>query len=209
MTSIYLRAICRKASSSLGSQRSFAFLSTALAPRAHQFHQLDTVRHASFRYVVPKRKPSEVAATDKSTLRTTPKDQSFEQHDPVSKGNSSEKRESAAQWHHSLSRRIEVDKWRSNLVLPSDAYWKKWKSALKTFDAGGLETALTFVERWKLASPKITFTSRKHDFPTVGRKRLFECISQVPLALLGVRKVVSYGYSKVRLRLRANQFYQD
>lgn len=207
MLSVYSRAICRKPSSSLGSQRSLPLLSTTLATRAHQSHQLGAVRHLNIRRVVTQKKSSEVAATEESTSQTTLKEQFSERQDPVSKGNFSEKRESAAQRHHSNSRRIDVDKWRSNLVLPPDAFWKKWRTALKPYDAGGLETALKFVERWKLASPKIIFTAWKHDFPTAGRKRIFVCTSEVPLVLLGVRKVVSYGYSRVRLRLQANQFY--
>ncbi|KAH0203382.1 hypothetical protein KCU86_g9235, partial [Aureobasidium melanogenum] len=89
---------------------------------------------------------------------------------------------------------INVNKWRSDLVLPSDAYWKKWKNALNPSDAGGLDTALMFVDRWKDALPKSSFRVKRHEFSNTGS--IFECTSHVSLALLGVRTVVSYGYNK-------------
>ncbi|KAG9673570.1 hypothetical protein KCU99_g4944, partial [Aureobasidium melanogenum] len=90
--------------------------------------------------------------------------------------------------------RISVNKWRSNLVLPPDDYWKKWKNALNPGDAGGLDTALVFVDRWKDALPKSSFRIKRHEFSNTGS--IFECTSHASLALLGVRTVVSYGYTK-------------
>lgn len=211
MINICSRAICRKASLSSGARGSSVLRSTTLDTRAHQFHHLGTVRHLNIRHVITQKKPSEMATTKKSTPRANHNDQSPKQHSPEFKSSSSEKRDKAALQHHDIHSlgRIDADKWRSNLVLPPDAFWKKWRSALRPFDAGGLDTAVAFVDRWKLELPKISFAARKHDFPTADRKHVFQCTSQISLALLGVRKVVSYGYSKVRVKLQGRQVCGD
>ncbi|KAH0125382.1 hypothetical protein KCU66_g6947, partial [Aureobasidium melanogenum] len=112
----------------------------------------------------------------------------------VPHSDATDERTLAALQHHKRLDCINVNKWRSDLVLPSDAYWKKWKNALNPSDAGGLDTALMFVDRWKDALPKSSFRVKRHEFSNTGS--IFECTSHVSLALLGVRTVVSYGYNK-------------
>ncbi|KAG9563531.1 hypothetical protein KCU71_g6618, partial [Aureobasidium melanogenum] len=157
-------------------------------------HQLGTVRHLNIRHVITQRKPSEVTNIERSFPKKTVVHRHPRKEATVPHSDPSDERTSAALQHHKRLDRISVNKWRSNLILPPDAYWQKWENALKPSDAGGLDTALMFVDRWKDALPKSSFRVRRHEFSNTGS--IFECTSHVSLALLGVRTVVSYGYNK-------------
>ncbi|CAD0114212.1 unnamed protein product, partial [Aureobasidium uvarum] len=90
---------------------------------------------------------------------------------------------------------VDVDKWLISLVLPSDAYLDRWKSALKDTDVGGLETAQKFVGNWKDAYAGIDIHVQKHKLSR-GQRKIFMCNTRDSLPLLGVRVVDSFGYSK-------------
>ncbi|KEQ69141.1 hypothetical protein M436DRAFT_67556 [Aureobasidium namibiae CBS 147.97] len=89
-----------------------------------------------------------------------------------------------------------VEEWRANLILPTHAYWHKWTKALRDSDPGGLLTARKFVERWCDCQPGTAFEVKEQ---TNGRIKVFECISEVHVPLLGLRKVVSYGCNRASL----------
>lgn len=197
MLGVRSRAICHTADSPLGFR---LLLPTAFDTKIYHSHQPRTVRHLNIRHVITERKPSKATTTKRSLPRKTVVDRHPERDATVSHDNPLDKRTSAAALHqHNRLDRINVNKWRSNLVLPPDTYWKKWKNALKDSDAGGLDTALMFVDRWKDALPKSIFHKKRHEFSDTGF--IYECTSHCSLAVLGVRTVVSYGYNKVRLKL--------
>ncbi|KAK6003726.1 hypothetical protein QM012_009497 [Aureobasidium pullulans] len=188
-------ALYRTENPALKARGSCALLLTALYTKIHQSHQPGTVRHLNIRRVVTKKKPSEGSTIKKSISESTISNQVPEEKATVSQHDRAEKRSLAVEYHHYLGR-IDVDKWRSRLVLPPDTYWEKWRHSLKTFDAGGLDTAVVFVERWKDTQPRIKFIAKNLVSPDAGHKRVFACIAQISLALLGVREVVSYGYTQ-------------
>lgn len=92
----------------------------------------------------------------------------------------------------------DADRWRSNLILPPDTYWDRWITSLTENDAGGLLTAEMFVARWNDVPPEISVHVRKE---VTGTRRIYACVSEFSLPLLGLRRVVSYGNNRVSLNL--------
>jgi hypothetical protein len=93
---------------------------------------------------------------------------------------------------------INADRWRSNLILPPDTYWDKWRTSLTENDAGGLLTAEKFVARWNDIPPETDVHVRKE---VTGMRRIYACVSEFSLPLIGLCKVVSYGNNRVSLNL--------
>lgn len=206
MLSVRSHTICRKAKLTLGLRKSCLLLSKALDTTARQ--QLDTVRHLNIRHVITQRNPSEDTNAERRFSKKTIIDRKPARQATVPHDNKPlDKRTSAALQHHKRLDRVNVNKWRSDLVLPPDVFWKQWKNALNPSDAGGLDTALRFVDRWQDASTKSSFRVRSHEFSNTGS--IYECTSHASLALLGVRTTVSYGYSKVHPRLLECHAYWD
>lgn len=205
MLNVRSPAISCKAKLALGSRESCLLLSKALDTEARQPRQLGTVRHLNIRHVITQRKPSKDTTIERSLPQKTINSRKPARQATVPYDNSLDKRASAALQHHKRLDRVNVNKWRSDLVLPPDAFWKKWENALNPSDAGGLDTALRFVDRWQDASTKSSFRVERHEFSDTGS--IYECTSHASLALLGVRTTVSYGYSKVRLRLLEHHAY--
>ncbi|KAH0369241.1 hypothetical protein KCU65_g3451, partial [Aureobasidium melanogenum] len=148
----------------------------------------------NIRRVITQRKPSEDTTTERNPPKKTIGDRNPARKATPPPGDPSDKRTLAALQHHKNLDRTDVNKWRSDLVLPPDAFWNKWKNALSPSDAGGLDTALRFVDRWTDALNKSSFRVNPHEFSSTGS--ILECTSHASLALLGVRTTVSYGYTK-------------
>jgi hypothetical protein len=96
------------------------------------------------------------------------------------------------------AKHTDADRWRSNLVLPPDSYWDKWRTSLTENDPGGLLTAEKFVRRWNDIPPETDVHVRKE---VTGTRRIYACVSEFSLPLIGLRKVVSYGNNTVSLNL--------
>jgi hypothetical protein len=180
-----------------------SFLGSCLSPRKthcgslYQLHQLVPVRQFNIRRVITK-KPSETIATQTAS-------------DIVVRKPFIEKQASAPlryiQYTNDLER-FDVEKWLSSLVLPRDTFWDKWSAALAQKDAGGLRTAEMFAERWQDEQLETSLRVGKPDYSNGGRK-VFECTRSLSMPLLGVRTVVSYGYTTVCLRLRGLRVFFD
>ncbi|KAH0261604.1 hypothetical protein KCU91_g13913, partial [Aureobasidium melanogenum] len=167
---------------------------SSLDTEARQPRQLGTVRHLNIRHVITQRKPSKDTTIERSLPQKTINSRKPARQATVPYDNPLDKRTSAALQHHKHLNRVNVNKWRSDLVLPPDAFWKKWENALNPSDAGGLDTAL------------------RHEISNTGF--IYECTSHASLALLGVRTTVSYGYSKQEAFdnqhiARVSQLYQS
>jgi len=91
-----------------------------------------------------------------------------------------------------------VEKWRSGLILPPGEYWNKWTALLKDYEVGGLLTAQKFVQRWCDRQPETAIHVREE---TKGETKISQCTFEVPVPMLGLRRVISYGCSRVSLRL--------
>jgi hypothetical protein len=143
--------------------------------KSNQFYRLGSVRHFKIRHVVTNNK-KEPAASRNDTF-----------HQEQISGPQRYSRQT-----------LDVEDWRSNLILPPDAYWDRWRTALKDIDDGGLRTAESFVERWSDGRPDLSIRVGNG---TNGERKIFECTSEFSMPLLGLRKVVSYGHDKVCLEL--------
>ena len=162
-------------------------------------HRLDTVRQFNIR----------AAAIPKDSFKTTPsfqtllKDAWSEEQATVPAGDLSQfKPEQGA----SVNSVKVVEEWRSSLVLPSDEFLNKWAALLQDYDTGGLLTAQKFVERWCDCQPETTFHVREE---TKGDIKISQCTFEVPVPILGLRKVISYGCSRVSLRLLSSRACRD
>jgi hypothetical protein len=174
--------------------------------KLYKFPQSGPVRQYNLRHVITKKKPSEITNTLSASgavvrkpvvgrQATAPNDDSLEgqvsaplryiQHTDRPGANLED---------------VDVDEWRSNLILPPDAFWEKWSVGLTKNDAGGLRTAEKFAERWQNGQLEMRFRTARLDGSNNSRKKL-QCTRTLSSPLFGVRTVVSYGYTKVRLRL--------
>jgi hypothetical protein len=172
----------------------------------YKFHQSGPARQYNIRHVITKKTPSGIintsTASDAVISKTSVKEQAAALNDDSLEGQVSAPLRYIQHTKY-LGANVEnviVDEWRSNLILPSAAFWEKWSAELTETDAGGLRTAEKFTERWQTEKLEMHIRTVKLDGSNGGR-RIFQCTKSLSLPLLGVRTVVSYGYTKVRLRL--------
>jgi hypothetical protein len=185
---------------------------TTLGINLYQFHQSGHIRQYNIRHVITKKTPSGI--TNTSTVsnavigKTSVTEQAATSHDNYLEGQVS----APLQYiQHTILpgaylEQYDIDEWRSNLILPPDTFWEKWRVELLENDAGGLRTAEKFTERWQNGQLETHIRTAKL-VNSNGARKIFQCTRSPSLPLFGVRKVVSYGYTKVNLRLLILQIY--
>jgi hypothetical protein len=201
-----LRAVSRTAPAT------WTLLGPCFSPRAtihvtnlYKFHQPGHVRQYNLRQVITKKKPSDTTntptASDAVVRKKFDETQATAPHDDSLEGQVSAPLRYVQ--HTNLPganlENVDVDEWRSNLILPSDAFWERWGVELTENDAGGLRTAEKFAERWQNGQLETAMRTARLDGSNGGRRK-FMCTRTLSLPLFGARTVVSFGYTKVRPR---------
>jgi hypothetical protein len=90
---------------------------------------------------------------------------------------------------------LDVQHWLKCISMPPASYWDAWREALEVVDKGGLATAKKFLYRWA-DSIKMSFHRQQREISD-GECEVFACTAHFEMPLLGIRKVVSYGYTAV------------
>jgi hypothetical protein len=179
---------------------------TTHGTKLYKFYQSGLVRQYNIRHVITKKKSSEITNTsivsDAGISKTSVKEQAAApDNDHLEEQVSAPLRYiQHTNWPGANLEDVDVDEWRSNLILPPDEFWEKWSVELTENDAGGLRTAEKFAERWQNGQLEMHIRTARLDGSNGGR-RVFQCTRTLSLPLFGARTVVSFGYTKVRLRL--------
>ena len=171
---------------------------TAHGTGLHQIHRFGPVRHINIRHVIPAKRvdiTSDGAASEAAAEKRSSGDQITA---PAGQPSLVQTPKLSRDSRQKVVESIDVERWRSSLILPSHTFFDRWTAALREHDAGGLRTAVMFVRRWCNALSEKRFAAvREKD----SGAKMTECTAVYDMPIIGPRTVISFGHNKVSMRM--------